>query len=107
MTYASWKQLERRHAKRMNGERLWRPDFGESMPDGQNEVEVWDCKALSRQAIVKMFLDCEKKYKEFANGRRFHLCLFDPTRRKSGDLVVVRADEYAELVRLARVTTRT
>lgn len=100
MSYKPWKELERRHARRMpKGVRLWRPDYGDSAPDGESETDVWDCKALSRQAIVTLFLTCEKKYKAFADGRRFHLCLFDPTRPKSGDLVVLRAEDYAALVR--------
>jgi hypothetical protein len=87
----------------MQGERLWRPDFGESAPDGQSVTDVWDCKALSRQAIVSLYVECEKKYRDWANGRRFHLCLFDPTRPKAGDLVVLKADAYAELVAAADV----
>lgn len=99
MSYKPWKELERRHAKRMGGVRLWRPDFGESAPDGESEGDVWDCKALSKQAIVGLYQECEKKYRKYADGRRFHLCLFDPTRRGVGDLVVIPADLYAELCR--------
>lgn len=97
-SYKPWKELERRHAKRMRGERLWRPDFGESQPDGQSGTDVWDCKALSRQRIVSIFRECEKKYREFTGSRRFHLCLFDPTQPKVGDLVVVSAQHYAHLL---------
>lgn len=103
MTYKPWKEFERRHAKRMSGVRLWRPDFGESAPDGESDTDVWDCKALSKQAVVTLFVTCEKKYREYAGNRTFHLCLFDPTRPKAGDLVVVPADHYAELVAAAEV----
>ena len=98
MSYKPWKALERRHAKRMRGERLWRPDFSESMPDGQSDTDAWDCKALSRQRIVTLFAECERKYREFTGSRRFHLCLFDPTRPSVGDLVVLKASDYAHLL---------
>lgn len=103
MSYKPWKALERRHAKRMQGERLWRPDFGESMPDGQNDRETWDCKALSAQRIVTLFQECERKYREWTGRRNFHLCLFDPKRPSAGDLVVCSATRYAELCEKERL----
>lgn len=102
-SYKPWKALERRHAKRMGGVRLWRPDYSESIPDGESGTDAWDCKALSRQSIVRLFAECEKKYREYTGSRRFHLCLFDPTRSRVGDLVVVRADDFAELIAAAEV----
>jgi hypothetical protein len=92
--YSAWKTLERRHAKRMKGERLWRPDFGDSAPDGQNERDVWDTKAYARFSVVTLFLECEAKYKEWANGRRFHLCLFAREHPKGGDFILLRAKDY-------------
>lgn len=102
-SYKPWKALERRHARRMRGERLWRPDFSESIPDGQNGTDAWDCKAISGQRIVSLFRECEAKYRAFTGSRRFHLCLFDPRQPRAGDLVVLRADAYAELVAAAEV----
>lgn len=82
----------------MHGERLWRPDFGDSQPDGQSLVEVWDCKALSRQRVVTLFKECEQKYRAYTGSRSFHLALFDPTQRAVGDLVVSTGERYAELL---------
>ena len=96
--YKPWKALERRHAKRMGGERLWRPDFSDSIPDGQSEKDVWDCKALSRQRIVTLFKECRTKYREFTGDRRFHLCLFDPTQPGVGDLIVLTAEDHKHLL---------
>lgn len=101
--YSPWKQLERRHAKRMGGERLWRPDFGDSIPDGQTLEDVWDAKAYTKFRIHTIFSECERKYREFTGSRRFHLVLFSREHPRVGDLVVLRADDYAELVSVARV----
>jgi hypothetical protein len=105
---APWKDLERRHAKRFaGGERLWRPDFSESAPDGQASGDVWDAKCYQRFSVVELFVRCERKYREFAAGRRFHLCLFSRDHPRAGDFVLVRAGDYADLVaseeRLARL----
>lgn len=101
--YKGWKQLERTHAKRMIGVRLWRPDFGDSAPDGESETDVWDCKyTIHSFAVATIFARCFKKYIEFAGGRTFHLVLSDKTtraHRSIGDLVVLRADDYAALVK--------
>jgi hypothetical protein len=101
-----WKALERRHAKRMGGERLWRPDFGESAPDGESETEVWDTKCYQRFSVVEMFVVCERKYREWAGDRRFHLCLFSREHPRAGDFVLQRADVYAELERDAEAYRR-
>lgn len=93
--YKAWKALERRHAKRLRGKRLWRPDFSDSIPDGENERETWDTKAYAVFSVVSMFVDCEKKYRDFTGSRRFHLCLFSRRHPRAGDFVLVRADEYA------------
>ena len=97
--YSPWKALERRHAKRMGGERLWRPDFGESAPDGESTTDVWDCKAYTTFRVHTIFADCYAKYKEWAPGKTFHLCLFSRNQKHVGDLVVLRADDYADLLR--------
>jgi hypothetical protein len=99
-----WKALERRHAKRMGGERLWRPDFGESAPDGESEHDVWDTKCYQRFSVIEMYRECEAKYRKFANGRRFTLVLFSRDHPRQGDFVLVRADDYADLVRRAEGT---
>lgn len=96
--YAPWKALERRHAKRMGGERLWRPDFSDSQPDGQTDQHTWDTKAYASFSVIKLFVECEKKYREFTGSRRFHLCLFSRRHPKAGDFVLIPADYFAELV---------
>lgn len=99
MGYAAWKELERRHAKRMGGERLWRPDFGDSQPDGQSATDVWDTKAYARFSVISLFVECEKKYRAFTGKRRFHLCLFSRDKRTAGDFVLCRAETFAQLCR--------
>jgi len=103
MTYTPWKALERRHAKRMGGVRLWRPDFSDSQPDGETDDDTWDAKARTVFAIHTTFYECEKKYREFTKDRRFHLVLYSRRHHHVGDLVVVRADDYAALVRASRI----
>ena len=93
--YSAWKTFERRFAKLMGGERLWRPDYGDSAPDGESESHTWDCKAYQRHAAVTKFVECEAKYREFTGNRRFVLSLFAREHSKAGDFVVVRAKEYA------------
>lgn len=82
----------------MQGKRLWRPDYSESIPDGESDLDTWDCKAISGQRIVSLFRECEKKYRQFTGSRRFHLCLFDPRQPRVGDLVVLRADDFEKLL---------
>jgi hypothetical protein len=101
MSYSAWKELERRHAKRMGGERLWRPDYGDSIPDGQCATDAWDCKAYMKHAAVTMFVEAERKYREFTGYRRFHLTLFARDHRGSGDFVLLRADDFTALLRKA------
>lgn len=96
-----WKDLERRHAKRMGGVRLWRPDFGESLPDGESYSDVWDAKCYKRFSVVEMFERAERKYRAFTNGRRFHLALFSREHPRAGDFVLLRAADYADLVERA------
>jgi hypothetical protein len=97
-----WKALERRHAKRMpGGVRLWRPDYGDVAPDGESDTDVWDAKCYQRFSIVEKFVRAERKYRSFADGRRFHLVLFSRDHPRAGDFVVVRADDYAKLVEAA------
>ncbi len=94
-----WKALERRFAKLMGGERLWRPDFGESLPDGEAPDDVWDTKCYQRFSVVEMYVRCERKYRDYANGRRFILVLFSRDHPRAGDFVLVKASDYAELVK--------
>lgn len=97
--YKGWKELERRHAKRMGGVRLWRPDFGDSAPDGESEQEVWDCKyTIHSFAIATLYAKCEAKYLKYANGRGFHLAIYAKATRSLGDLVVCRAERYKVLL---------
>jgi hypothetical protein len=99
-----WKALERRHAKRMpNGVRLWRPDFGESMPDGESPTDTWDAKCYKRFSVVELFVRCELKYRRFTGDRRFHLVLFSRDHPRAGDFVLLRASDYAELVAAQRL----
>lgn len=100
-TSLPWKALERRIAKLFGGERLWRPDFGEELPDGQTDTDVWDAKCYQRFSVVEMFVRCERKYREFTGGRRFVLVLFSRDHPRAGDFVLVRAKDYAELVERA------
>lgn len=101
MSYEPWKELERRHAKRMSGVRLWRPDYSDSEPDGESKTEVWDCKCYARFSVITLFLRAETKYRRFAQGRRFHLALFSRKNRAAGDFVLLRASDYEELKRKA------
>jgi len=87
----------------MGGKRLWRLDYSESQPDGESGTDVWDAKAYARFRVHTIYAECERKYREFAAGRRFHLVLFSREHPRVGDLVVVRADDYAELVAAAEV----
>lgn len=97
--YKGWKELERRHAKRMKGKRLWRPDFGESMPDGENERETWDAKYSVRPVkLLSLFVECETKYREFTGSRNFHMVFYGSLTSKLGDIVACRASRYAELL---------
>ena len=83
------------------GVRLWRPDFGESLPDGESPTDVWDSKRLKAMRIVTLFWECHAKYRGYASGRRFHLVVNSSDSRRP-DLVVVSADEYARLVETER-----
>lgn len=95
MTHQPWKDFERRFAKLLGGERLWRPDFGDSIPDGQCDTHTWDTKCYARFAVITLFLDAERKYRQFTGDRRFILGLFSRDKRGSGDFVLVRAIDYA------------
>jgi hypothetical protein len=99
MAYKGWKELERRHAKRLGGKRLWRPDFGESMPDGETDRETWDCKySIHNVRLLTWFAECEKKYREFTGSRNFHMVFYSKTQSKLGDIVAVRASRFAQLL---------
>jgi hypothetical protein len=94
--YSAWKTFERRFAKLMGGVRLWRPDYGDSAPDGESRTHTWDTKAYKRHAAVTLFVECEKKYRQFTGQRRFVLALFAREHSKAGDFVLVRAKDYVE-----------
>ncbi len=95
---APWKDLERRHAKRMGGERIWRQDFGEVAPDGETDTDIWDCKCYQSHAAITLFVQAWKKYAKYANGRRFHLCLFSRGWKSRGDFVLLRASDFEDLL---------
>jgi hypothetical protein len=86
----------------MGGERFWRPDYSESKPDGATDLDTWDAKARASFALHTTFQRCEKKYRGFTGDRRFHLVLFSRQHPRVGDLVVLRADDYAALVEASR-----
>jgi hypothetical protein len=81
----------------MQGRRLWRPDFSDSIPDGENDFEAWDTKAYQTFSVITMFEAAEKKYRDYTGNRRFHLCLFAAKRKAAGDFVLLRANDYAAL----------
>lgn len=101
-SYRAWKALERRHAKRLDGTRLWRPDFADSIPDGETSTETWDTKAYQRFSVITLFAEAERKYREFTGARDFHLCIFGVTQRAAGDFVLVPAERFARLLQLER-----
>lgn len=94
--YARWKALERRHAKRMGGRRLWRPDFSDSKPDGATVADTWDAKYRAKIAVLSWFCEAERKYQQYTAGRRFSLVLHDAGHK--GDFVLLKAEDYAALV---------
>ncbi len=85
----------------MKGERLWRPDYGDSAPDGECATDVWDAKCYQRHAVARLYQEARDKYRKYADGRRFHLVLYDRSRRGLGDLVVLHADDFTDLLKKA------
>lgn len=63
---------------------------------------MWDAKCYERHAVITLFLACEKKYWDFANGRRFSLVLFARSHPRGGDFVLMRAGHIAELLEIER-----
>jgi hypothetical protein len=96
-----WKALERRIAKLLGGERIWRQDFSEVAPDVVTEFETVDCKCYKRFSVVEMFVRRERDYRAYTAGRRFVLALFSRDHPKAGDFILIRARDYAELKRKA------
>lgn len=91
-----WKDLERRARRYFpGGKRLWRPDYGESAPDGESETHTWDAKCYQRFSVIEKFVTCERKYRAWTGGRRFVLLLFSREHRGAGDFVLLRAKDYA------------
>lgn len=97
-----WKSLERRTAKLLKGERLWRQDFSEVAPDGQSVTDTWDCKCYQRFSVIEMYVKAEKKYRAYTGSRRFVLVLFSREHPRAGDFVLGPAKRYAELLEKER-----
>lgn len=93
--HAPWKDLERRIARLFGGTRIWRQDFSEVAPDGENETHTWDAKCYQRFSVVELFQRAEKKYRAYTGDRRFVLVVFSREHPRAGDFVIVRAKDYA------------
>ena len=96
-----WKKLERRCRTIFGGVRLWRPDFGDSQPDGESAHWTWDSKCYERHAVVSNYVECELKYRAFTKARSFALVLFSRDRPRAGDFVLVKAKDFERLLRKA------
>ena len=96
-----WKQLERRTAANLGGTRLWRPDFSDSIPDGESDLQTWDCKAYQAHKAVSMYVEAEFKYRRFTGARRFIMVLFARQQSRQGDFVVLRMRDYILLLQKA------
>ncbi len=94
---APWKALERRTAKKLRGVRLWRPDFSDSQPDGENDRVVWDTKCYQRFSIISLWLEAWRKYAGFAGKRPLLLVLYSREHRGAGDFVVLRMEDFLKL----------
>lgn len=95
-----WKNLERRTAVALKGERLVRgADFSASEPDVVSRSFVVDAKSYARHAAVGLYRSCKEKYAEQLNGRTFLLVLHE--RRRSGDYVLLSMEDFADLARKA------
>ena len=101
MAYEPWKELERRTAKLLGGTRLWRPDFSDSIPDGESETHTWDCKAYASIAVIAWYVKALAKYRAFNGDRNFVLVLFSRKHRGAGDFVLVPGKRYRELLQKA------
>jgi hypothetical protein len=100
VSYTPWKELERRCRAIFGGVRLWRPDYGDSAPDGESGWWTWDAKCYKRFSVVEMFVRCELKYREFTgDGRRFCLVLFSREHPRAGDFVLVRGEDWTDLLK--------
>lgn len=97
-----WKKLERRCRTIFGGVRLWRPDYGDSAPDGESGSWTWDSKCYARHAAVTLAIDCERKYRAYTGaGRSFALVLFSRDRPKGGDWVLIRDKDFTRLLKAA------
>ena len=92
----AWKDLERRHAKAMGTERIWRQDYGESKPDGETSTRTWDCKCRQGITAVTWFKRARRKYAKFSGDRVFHMVFHIPG--EQGDFVMVEAAEFYRLL---------
>jgi len=91
---AAWKSFERRFAKKLRGVRLWRPDFSDSQPDGENSVFVWDTKCYQRHSTISLWVEAWRKYAGFAGDRPLLLGLFAREHPRAGDFVVIRLGDF-------------
>lgn len=96
-----WKALERRIAKLLGGERIWRQDFSEVAPDVVTEFETVDCKCYQRFSVVDIWVKRERDYRDYTRGRRFVLALFSRDHPRAGDFILIRGDDYVALKRKA------
>lgn len=101
-----WKNLERYWAKVEGGVRLWRQDFSESIPDGENERATWDtkCWSAARLPAWNLYWKCEAKYRDYTGNRHFKLVLRAAASPR-GALIVMHEDEYTELLAKAKEKT--
>jgi hypothetical protein len=93
---AAWKDFERRFAKKLKGRRLWRPDFSDSQPDGENGVFVWDTKCYQRHSTISLWVEAWRKYAGFGSGRPLLLGLFSREKPRAGDFVVIRLGDFTD-----------
>lgn len=68
------------------------------MPDGENATDTWDAKCYAAFSVIALFVECEKKYREFTGPRRFSLVLFSRRHPRAGDFVLSPAKDYADLL---------
>jgi hypothetical protein len=95
--YQRWKELERKAARKLGGKRLWRArDWSESVPDGETETDVWDCKDRVAMTCLSWYRSSERKYRRYIDGRRFLLILGD--RGGNGAYVLLPLEDYANLL---------
>ena len=83
---------------REEGERYWRQDYGVVAPDGESATDFWDAKCYATFRVHSIFRECWRKYQNWDKEKTFHLVLYSRKDKDVGDLVVLRADDYAKLL---------